>query len=89
MYGLSGRAAKARKVLAELQEVSEREYVRSIYFVLIYLGLEEFDQVFAWLDKAYEERDQWLNLMSVDPAYDGIRADPRFVAMLDKIKLEP
>jgi tetratricopeptide (TPR) repeat protein len=89
MYGMSGRTAEARNVLTELQERFEREYVRSIYFVLVYLGLEEFDQVFTWLDKAYEERDEWLIVMRSDPAFDCIRADPRFEALLDKIKPEP
>jgi len=88
VYGMSGRTAEARKVLAELTERSEREYVRSMYFVLVYLGLDEFDQAFAWLDKAYEERDLWLIIVSIDQAFDGIRADPRFGALLDKIKPE-
>lgn len=88
VYGLSGRAAEARNVLAELTERSKREYVRSMYFVLVSLGLKEFDQSFAWLDKAYEERDQWMINLKIDPAFDSVRADPRFGALLDKIKPE-
>ena len=88
VYGLSGRAAEARNVLAELTERSKREYVRSMYFVLVSLGLKKFDQSFAWLDKAYEERDQWMINLKIDPAFDSVRADPRFGALLDKIKPE-
>lgn len=75
-------------MLTEPPERSEQGYIRSIYFVQLYVGLEEFYQAFAWLDKAYEGRDYWMIYLNVDPAYDSIRSDPRFGALLDKIKPE-
>ncbi|UCF79293.1 MAG: protein kinase, partial [Candidatus Eiseniibacteriota bacterium] len=67
VYGMSGRATEAQKVLAELADRSKREYIRPMCFVHVYSGLTEFDQAHAWLIKAYEERDLWLILMSIDP----------------------
>ncbi|UCF78984.1 MAG: protein kinase, partial [Candidatus Eiseniibacteriota bacterium] len=88
VYGMSGRVAEAQKVLAELADRSEREYIRPMCFAHVHLGLKELDQVHAWLIKAYEERDLWLIIMCIDPAIDIIRKDPRVRALLAKIKPE-
>jgi hypothetical protein len=41
-----------------------------------------------WLEKAVEQRTPWLPELKVDPNYDGVRSQPRFVALLKKIGLE-
>jgi TolB-like protein/DNA-binding winged helix-turn-helix (wHTH) protein len=48
----------------------------------------ENDKAFAWLDKAYEEREgQAITLLKVDPSFNNLRTDPRFSALLRKIGL--
>ncbi len=49
-------------------------------FVLaeVYAYLRENDRAFAWLEKAYKERDAALPGMNVDPIWDNLRSDPRF-----------
>jgi hypothetical protein len=41
----------------------------------------------AWLERAYEERDFRMTLLSVSYKFDGIRSDPRFVMLVQKIAL--
>ena len=41
-----------------------------------------------WLEKCYEERDLFCCWLKVDPIYDGLRADPRFQALLKKVGLD-
>lgn len=55
---------------------------------MVYFSLEERDEGFKWLDKAYEVRDRWLCLLKVDPLIDRVRSDPRFTELLKKIGLE-
>lgn len=52
---------------------------------LIYTGLGEKDQAFDWLEKAYEERQPYFNLFKVEPVFDSLRSDPRFVSLLKRI----
>lgn len=87
VYAVSGRRDKAQKVLKELKERARLEYVPSFYFVLIYLGLDEKEQVFKWLDKAYAERSTHLVWLKVDPIFDGLRSDPRFTELIERIGL--
>jgi hypothetical protein len=51
---------------------------------LVAAGLEDQELVFAWLEKAYLKRDVHLIYLPVDPKWDRYRADPRFVALLEK-----
>jgi hypothetical protein len=56
---------------------------------MIYASLGEKDEAFAWLERAYEARSAFLatGVLSA-PAYDPLRGDPRFGALLKKMDLE-
>ncbi|HTY36376.1 MAG TPA: protein kinase, partial [Bacteroidota bacterium] len=77
-YAKAGRKAEARKLLAELKELSKGRYVSPYFIALICAGLGEKDQAFAWLEKAYQQRSFFLLFMKMDPAMDNLRADARF-----------
>jgi pentatricopeptide repeat protein len=85
---VSGKHDQARQVLAELHERAQHAYVRSLAFAWISIGLDQKEQAFAWLEKAYDEHEPYLTLVHVDPIYDRLRTDPRFTALLQKIGLE-
>jgi tetratricopeptide (TPR) repeat protein len=88
-YALSGRTEAAQKVLAELKEISNRDYVACYYKALVYMALDEKEQVFEWLEKAYQEHDVNLCILGVEPIVDSIRGDPRFMSLLQRTGLMP
>lgn len=87
-YAVSGRREEARKILHELQHQTNQEYIVPYAVALIYIGLNEKDQAFQWLEKAYEERSGWLVFLKVNPLLDPLQSDPRFGELLKKIGLE-
>jgi serine/threonine protein kinase/pimeloyl-ACP methyl ester carboxylesterase/tetratricopeptide (TPR) repeat protein len=88
VLAVSGRRDGALEVLQALKEKSEREYVPSFYFVLIYLGLDEKDQAFTWLERAYWERSCHLVWLKVDPIFDSLRSDPRFTELMRRMGMQ-
>jgi TolB-like protein/DNA-binding winged helix-turn-helix (wHTH) protein/Flp pilus assembly protein TadD len=52
-----------------------------------YLGDKE--EAFRWLEKAVDERPNWITFMKVDPTLDPLRSDPRFGALLQRMGLPP
>ncbi|MEK7405913.1 MAG: hypothetical protein AAB225_12465 [Acidobacteriota bacterium] len=86
VYGLFDRRKKARQMLAELSEIARTAYVPPLAFAWAYLGLRD-ERVFEWLDKAIDARDPAVTHMPSMPIYDGIRGDPRFQKLLDRMGL--
>ena len=76
----------ALRALKELRELSNKRYVPSASFAIIYVGLGDKEQAFTWLEKAYEERSR-LPMLKIDPIWDPLRADPRFKELLRRIGL--
>ncbi len=88
-YAISGKQDDARRMLAALQERAKHRLTDPFNNALIYVGLGEKDQVFAWLEKAYDFRSEGLLTLKVEPLYDSLRADPRFTDLLRRMNLAP
>jgi TolB-like protein/Flp pilus assembly protein TadD len=86
-YGLSGEAGRARELLASLRERSQREFVSSTPMALIHLGLGENEQALDCLEKGCAQRELPLTALGVHPAYDALRGEPRFAALLHRLGL--
>jgi len=87
-YSVSRKRAKAEKVLNELLNISKKMQVSPLVIAAIYGELSQKNQAFKWVKKAYEERDHWITYLKVWPIVDSLRSDPRFKALLKKMKLE-
>ena len=88
IYAASGNISKAQEVLDELKKRSETAYISPYNMVRIYAGLKENDLTFEWLEKAYEERSEWLTWLKVDPKLDSIRPAPRFQNLMQRVGFE-
>lgn len=84
ILGRSGHADEARRIIAALQEEARHRYVDPLAVALAYLGLEQHDSFFEWLERAAENRSRDLVLLEVLPVMDAVRHDPRFEAFLDR-----
>lgn len=90
IHARAGRPDEARKILQELIERYREAYYSPTWIGWIYLGLGDKDRAFEWFEKAYEDRDALLTFMlKVEPAFDPLRSDPRYAALLRKMNLEP
>jgi TolB-like protein/DNA-binding winged helix-turn-helix (wHTH) protein/Flp pilus assembly protein TadD len=53
----------------------------------IYAFRGESDEAFKWLDRAYEQKDQFLYRIKFAPEFDKLHDDPRYKAFLKKMNL--
>lgn len=87
VYGMSGQKDKAQELLDHLLNLAQSEYISSYHIALIYCGLNEMDQALEWLNKAYDERDNWMVWLNIYPVFDPLRDDPRFQELVRKVGL--
>ncbi len=88
VYGLAGGTARARAILAELAELAKRRYVPSTCFAVVHLGLGEIGLALEWLEKGCAERELPMTAIKVHPAYDALRGESRFQAILKRMRLK-
>ena len=88
-YATSGDRARAEELLKELKDKQKHRYVSAFNIAIVYAGLGEKDQAFAWLEKAYQERSLAVWSIKAGPRFDDLRSDPRFADLLLKLKLTP
>jgi TolB-like protein/Tfp pilus assembly protein PilF len=87
-YGIAGQREEAIRVLDELSEQAQRQYVPPYDIAVVHVGLGDNDRAFAWLEKMYVERSYMVTFLRVLPQFDSLRSDPRFAALLKKVGLE-
>ncbi|MCH8963282.1 MAG: hypothetical protein IH820_18700 [Bacteroidetes bacterium] len=88
---MSGRREEAMTVLHDLME-ERAENARgwnSWNLALTYTGLGEREQALDWLEQAYKEHASQFIVLKVTPAFDTLRSEPRFQALLEKVGLDP
>jgi hypothetical protein len=50
--------------------------------------MEDREQAFAWLERAYQEQSNILQFLKVHPFFDPLRGDPRFVDLVRRVGLD-
>src|ERR1039457_5988090 len=85
-YGLAvaGSRQESRTLHGELEELCKSIYISPGYIGMIYIGLEEWDKAFHWLDQAYDARDSLLTFLQILHSFDPLRQDERFTLLLKK-----
>jgi tetratricopeptide (TPR) repeat protein len=56
---------------------------------MTYAMLEDKEQAFKQLERAYDTRDFFLGYIKVEPAFEGLSVDPRYADLLRRMKLAP
>ncbi len=87
-YAKAGNREEARQILAKLKKLHERGLVPSGSIGILYGALGELNEAFAWLEKAYEERDPELTYLKVPGRrFDPLRHDARFQELVHRVGL--
>src|SRR5262245_34521914 len=70
-----------------LKERESTSYVSPLDFARAYAQLGQKEEAFRYLELSFADRSPGLVFLKVDPAWDGVRSDPRFVAAVQRVGL--
>ena len=86
--GRAGCKGEALALLDGAQRAAGTVYLPPSTFAFGYIGLEAWDQAFAWLNRAIDGRDPLIMPIKSYHFLDPVRDDPRYRALLAKMNLE-
>jgi tetratricopeptide (TPR) repeat protein len=84
-YARAGERNKALAILKQLQ--TSKEYLSPCELAVLYVALDQREQAFASLERAYAERDLQLGSLRHERGFDPIRSDSRFTNLMQRVGL--
>ena len=84
-YAVAGRKSEALKIAVDLDNRVLQKQVSPFLPAVVYAGLNEKDRAFYWLERAFQERSNWLTLIKVGRRMKNLHGDPRFDDLLKRI----
>jgi tetratricopeptide (TPR) repeat protein len=83
----AGKKAEARKIINDsgIENILSSNDYRGV--ALVYTALGEKDTALEWLEKSYQKHEESLCSIMIDPKFDLLKDDPRFIAIMKKIGL--
>jgi tetratricopeptide (TPR) repeat protein len=85
-YAISGKREQAQAIIATLKSESSPASPTDVEVAIVYTGLGDRDQAFAWLEKAWRRRSGYLPyFFRVNPMFDSLHSDPRFADLVRRI----
>ena len=89
VLALAGRPAEAEQLVEQLHAAARQRYVSPYSFFVAHQGLGQNDLALAALEQSLGEHNAWIWFLPIDPRFDAIRDEPRFVALMEQYRLSP
>ena len=83
--GTAGNTHEACAVIEVLQGLAAQRYVPACSIAAVFMGLGDRESAFASLEKALQARDIELSWLKVNPIFDSLRTDSRFLKLIGQV----
>jgi DNA-binding winged helix-turn-helix (wHTH) protein/TolB-like protein/Tfp pilus assembly protein PilF len=83
-----GKITEARAALDELLKSSTTKYVPPHNIALIYNALGESSKALDYLEKAFAEKDVRMVWLKVEPKWNNLRNEPRFIELMRRMNFQ-
>jgi len=83
-----GKLSEAGALLDELLTLSTERYVPPYNVALAYNALGKREKALDYLEKGFEEKDVRMVFLKIEPQWDNLRSEQRFLDLLKRMKLE-
>jgi DNA-binding winged helix-turn-helix (wHTH) protein/tetratricopeptide (TPR) repeat protein len=87
VHARAGRGSEAREVLRTIEARAASSFVPAIDVAFVHAALGDIPQALDWLERAYREHGPRVELLAAFPPADPLRGEPRFRALLQKLRL--
>lgn len=86
-YALSGNRQEAERILSQLLQLAHERYVPAVHIASIYEALGDDNHLIEWVEKALQERSDYLIYLGTEPTLDRLRSDVRVINLVRAVGL--
>lgn len=86
-YARAGRRGEARELAKDLERRAELSYISPMAIAIIYVGLDDREAAFAWLERGFELRAISLPYIAMDFRWYPLADDPRYAPLVERMNL--
>jgi len=84
-YGVAGRRNDALQIIRRLEKLAAGQQVSSYDMALAFMGMDDKDHAFSWLERAASDHAGRLMFLNVEPRFNSVRSDPRFGELVRRL----
>jgi TolB-like protein/Tfp pilus assembly protein PilF len=88
-YARAGQVHAALNTIRQLEKHVQKNGVGRYEIALVYAGLGDKDEAFAWLEESYKTHNEGLTNLKIDPCLDPLRSDPCFNDLVRRVGFSP
>ncbi len=90
IYALAkmGNREEAEKVLREMMENGKTRGMPPTHLAVAHAGLGDTETALDWLEKGFAEHDPKMAFLKVDPKWNNLRSNPRFISLMKRMNFE-
>jgi serine/threonine-protein kinase len=82
LLAAAGDVQEATKILVETEQFASEHNTLAVQIAAMHVALGNKNEAIDWLTKSLDEHDEAVIDLKVDPRFDPLRQDPRFIALL-------
>jgi serine/threonine-protein kinase len=83
----AGNRTYAKQIAAELEaRTKTEEYVSPVEVAIVHIALGDKERALDWVEAAFDDRRGWVAYLRVHPILDPLRDEPRFKALVQRMK---
>jgi DNA-binding winged helix-turn-helix (wHTH) protein/TolB-like protein/Tfp pilus assembly protein PilF len=87
-FAQAGDTDNAKRILDEMKRSANNRYVPPYTLAEVYNALGQRENALAALEQAYSEKDVRMVFLKVDPMWNGLRGEPRFIDIMTRMNFE-
>jgi tetratricopeptide (TPR) repeat protein len=89
-YARDGRTQEAEAIADTLaaRRAKDKVLASAWSVAMVQAGLENDEAALTWLERAYADREEWLEALGADERFRGLHRNDRFQRLLNRLHLE-
>lgn len=85
VYAVVGEREEALKILQDVRNRSQKEFISPFYVAVLYSGLEDWEKCLDYIEKSLNDRSAEIESLLNDSMFAKIRSDPRLESLLNRV----